>query len=185
MTLMVLDAQGIADGALPVAELAAQMRLADDYDTVPGQAERLRLRLRAAISSVERQTGKALIARDFILSGQSSTADRIGLPLAPVAEVHTVRLLRTTGSEDVAVAGLETDTHRPVVALKGLITQGERIEIAVRAGFGDWSAVPDGLAQAVLLIAEGIDQGEGPMLTPTAAQLLAPWKVRRIGGGGV
>jgi len=87
MAIRVQTGQAIADEALPVAELAAQMRLPDRYEDVPGMTDRLCLRLRSAIAVVERRLGKALIQREFVLTGVSEGGDVAALPIAPVPSV--------------------------------------------------------------------------------------------------
>ena len=83
MAITVQGSDRITDEALPLAELAAQMRLPDGYDTVPGQLDRMRARLRAAIASVEARCSKILIARDVVVSGAAPGGSRVTLPVAP------------------------------------------------------------------------------------------------------
>lgn len=182
MAMTVIDSQGIADEMLPVEQLAAQMRLADGVDEVPGLAARLRLRLRAAIGTVERRLGKAVIGREFVLSGMAQGGRRVVLPIAPVDEVVGVSVTRDGVPIDLGTATVEPDTDCPVVVLPYPVGQGEWLRITVRAGFGPWNAVPDDLQQAVLLTAEALDAGEGHGLSEAAAALLAPFRTIRIGG---
>ncbi len=182
MAMTVIDSEGIADEMLPVEQLAAQMRLADGYDEVPGVSARLRLRLRAAIGTVERRLGKALIRREFVLSGTARGGCRVVLPIAPVDAVMSVFLLRNGISIPLGDALVAPDAVHPVVILQQTVAEGDWLRISARAGFGPWSAIPDDLQQAVLLTAEALDAGEGHGLGKAAAALVAPFRSVRIGG---
>lgn len=182
MAMTVMDSQGIADEMLPVEDLAAQMRLADGYDDVPGLSARLRLRLRAAIGTVERRLGKALIGREFVLSGIAGGGRRVVLPIAPVDAVVSVSVTRGGVSVALGGASVTPGPVHPVAVLRQDVREGEGLRITVRAGFGPWTAVPSDLQQAVLLTAEALDAGEGHGLGETAQALLAPFRTVRIGG---
>lgn len=181
MAMTVIDSQGIADEMLPVAQLAAQMRLPDGYEEIPGLSARLGLRLRAAIGSVERRLGKALIGREFVLSGPAQGGRRIVLPIAPVEDVVGVSVSRNGVPVSLGDAVVERDAHHPVIVLPHSVGQGEWLLITVLAGYGAWDAVPDELQQAVLLTAEALDAGEGHGLAEAAEALLAPFRSVRIG----
>lgn len=182
MAMTVIDSEGIADEMLPVEQLAAQMRLADGYDDVPGLSARLRLRLRAAIGTVERQLGKALIGREFTFSGTAGGGRKVVLPMAPVNSVVSVSVTRNGASIPLGKALVAPYAVRPVVTLEQAVAEGEWLRITVVAGYGPWSAVPDDLQQAVLLTAEALDAGEGNGLGEAAQALLAPFRNVRLGG---
>ncbi len=184
MAMTVIDSEGIADGALPVAELAAQMRLADGFDVVPGLAARLRLRLRAAIGTVERRLGKAVIGREFTLAGPAQGGRRVVLPIAPVTGVVGVSVTRDGVPVLLGQAVVEEDCDHPVIVLPQSVGQGEWLRLTVQAGYGPWEAVPVDLRQAVLLTAEALDAGEGYGLGEAAQALLAPFRSVRIGRAG-
>ena len=181
MPMTVIDSQGIPDESLPIVELAAQMRLADSYETVPGQEARLRLRLRASIGAVERRIGKAIIRREFILAGEVKAGTRIQLPIAPVDAIVSVSAARAGALFSLGNARIEPDAHRPVAVMKQAVIDGEWVRMTVKAGFGTWVEVPEALRQAVLLMAEALDAGEGPGLVPMAETLIAPFRSIRIG----
>jgi len=183
MAMKLQRSEGIADEALPVAQLAAQMRLAETYDIVPGQSERLRLRLRAAISSIEARLGKVLIAREVVVAGLTGVGQEILLPIAPVAEVLGAELTMRSGPRALGPVTLRSDPHRPVALLSEAVGEGLPLTMTLRAGYGTWNAVPDALQQAVLLMAETLDAGDMAVGVQIDA-LLAPFRGLRLGGMG-
>ncbi len=180
MAMMVLSQEGIADDALPVAALAAQMRLPDLWDAVPSQVDRLRQRLRAAISMVETRSGRLLIARDVILGGEAPGGNCVPVPLLPVSD----HLGAEIGGVAVTTLRVENGLSGPVIVLARSVSGGVRITVRVRAGYETWAEVPDGLAQAVLVLAEALDMGTLDAVEGTARALIGPYRLRRIGGRG-
>lgn len=181
MAMTVIDPGRVADEMLPVAELAVQMRLADGVAASPDQADRLRLRLRAAIDAVERRIGKVLIAREMVLVGNVEDGRRTRLPVAPVEALLAATVRRGEADLTLGPGAVEIDAHRPVAVLPASVRGTEIVRLTVRAGFGSWSAVPDALRQAVLLTAEALDAGEEPGLVGTVEALLAPFREIRLG----
>lgn len=182
MVLMVLETEALSDAALPVAQLAAQMRLPEGYDADPGRDARLQGRLRAAVVSLERRLGKILLSREVVLSGVASGRDRLPLPVAPIQSLVSVNEFRDGVPSAVLGGRVDEDYQTPVLILPQCTSLGARLEVTVLAGWGDWSAVPDALAQAVLLLAETLDTGEDPAAVQVIERLIAPWRVRRIRG---
>ncbi|WP_371153682.1 hypothetical protein [Jannaschia sp. 2305UL9-9] len=182
MVLMVRDTEALVDAALPVARLTALMRLPEGYAAVPGQEARLQQCLRAAIQSVERRTGKILIAREVVLQGTAGGDDRLKVPVAPVSDVIEVQQSVNGTSAAITGATLFDDPHRPTLVLPRIPSTGTPIEVRVMAGWGAWDAVPAPLAQAVLMVAQALDTGTTDDLMPMVEQLIAPWRQRRIGG---
>ncbi|PWJ19148.1 head-tail connector protein [Jannaschia seohaensis] len=179
MVLRVLETEALADAALPVAQLATHMRLAEGYALVPGQEDRLRLRLRAAIATIERRLGLILIAREVVLTGPGGAA-RIAVPVGPNAVLVSVE--QELGGVTSAITGgvlrLE-DTLGPVLELPKAPPETAQLRVILQAGFANWDAVPAELAQAVLAWGEALDLGED---APKAAErLIAPWRAARIG----
>ncbi|TFL18597.1 head-tail connector protein [Jannaschia formosa] len=179
MVLMVLETEALADVALPVAQLATHMRLAEGYGIVPGQEDRLRLRLRAAIGVIEKRLGLLLIAREVVLTGPGGAA-RMAVPVGPAASLISVE--QELGSVTTVLAGAvlsQEDTFGPVLELPQAPTAAARLRVVLRAGFGSWDSVPPELAQAVLGWAEALDLGEP---APSAIErLISPWRTLRIG----
>lgn len=182
MVLMVRDTEALIDAALPVAQLTALMRLPDGYAAVPGQEARLQQCLRAAIQSIERRTGKILIAREVVLQGAAGGRDRLRVPVAPVSSILDVQQVVNGAREAITGVTLVEDAHRPAIVLPRVPPSAATVEVRVVAGWGTWEAVPAPLAQAVLMVAQALDTGVTDDLAPMVDQLIAAWRDRRIGG---
>lgn len=180
MTMMVQGSEEIAEGALPVADLASALRLPDGYETVPGQMARLQARLRAAIETVEARSGKILLARTVTLTGSATGGGRAALPVAPVAEVVAASMRH--GPESIALGGayVEPQVHRPVLVLGRDVRAGTTLTVTIAAGYSTWEQVPAPLREAVLILAGGLDSGED--VAGAVDTLIAPYRLRRIGG---
>lgn len=184
MAMTVIEVGAISDERLPLGQLAAQMRLADGVIGDPEQGLRLRSRLRAAIDLAERRLGKILLLRDVILDGPVEGGRRIRLPVAPVAGIVDAAVIRGGIETPLGAVSIEAAGEGAVAVLSVPVGVDETVRMTVTAGFGDWAAIPEGVAQAVLLIAEALDAGEGPALVPMAETLLAPYRAVRIGRVG-
>jgi uncharacterized phiE125 gp8 family phage protein len=155
--------------------------------------------LRAAMAVVEGRTGKALLARRFLLRLNRWRGDRgaHALPMAPVSALVSVTIFDAAGtawpvSQDNY--SLEADMSRPRLRGAGRslpdIPEDGRAEVVFDAGFGtDWTAVPVDLAQAVMLLAAEFyevrhsgGQG-GPALPLTVQALIERWRTVRVLGG--
>ena len=182
MAVTVIEKGDVSDEALPIGELAAQMRLADGVTQDPEQSMRLRTRLRAAIDAIERRIDIVLLARTLTIAGQCEDMRRVRMPVRPVTRA-VVASVRRDGL-DVALAPISIENGRaePWAVLSMPVRPSEWVELVVEAGHSDWAAVPGSLRQAVLLTAEALDAGEGEILTPMIATLLAPYRLVRIGG---
>ena len=181
MALMVLRSEDISQEALPIAALAAQMRLADGYDTVPGQQTRLAARLRAAIGLLERRLGIALLDRSIWLSGRIVGGDRFALPVRPVTRIERIESQVNGVTTLLEAAEVEDGFGRPVLHLPNGAVSGTQLDAKVRGGYADWASVPDALAQATLLVAEALDAGETELLAPVVETLIAPFRRHRLG----
>jgi hypothetical protein len=178
MVTMVLETEALPEAALPVDALAAQLRLPDGWDTVPGQRDRLIARLRAAVVALERRLGLVTVTR-AVTQIASGGAARVPLAVGPAVELVSVERVRggqVTGIEGVR---LEEETPGAVLVLPSAPAADARLRIVLRAGFGAWADVPAPLAQAALLEAETLETGE-PHAAPVAA-LIGPWRSRRLG----
>ena len=89
--------------------------------------------------------------------------------------------------------GVQPDSQRPMLVPIGVglpeIPAYGRAEIGFTAGYGDWSAVPADLRQAMLMLAANYYENRESM-TSAARQipmgisaLLEPYRRMRIGGG--
>ena len=181
MVMMVQELQRIEDEALPVAGLAAALRLPDGYDAVLGQVERLRSRLRAAIATVEDRTGRILVSREVKLQGIATGGVRQVLPVTPVSEILEAWVQKGLAVVPLGHATVEPRPHRPVAIFERAIRPGATLQMTVMAGYDAWTDVPAPLQEATLTIAQGLDIGQD--VREEAAMLLAPYRSVRIGGG--
>ncbi len=181
MAMMVQGSERIADADLPVAELAALMRLPDGYGDIPGQTGRLQAGLRAAIETIEARTGRILVARDVTLVGGAEGGARVTLGLVPVQSVRSIVARGVGGSIDLGPATVEAGAHTTTLALSRSVGAGTDLILTVAAGYSSWQQLPSPLREAVLLSARDIEEG----VRDGAAQiscLISPYRPRRIGG---
>lgn len=196
--MMLIEVTAVASGDLPVAEFRDHMRLGTGFADIGAEDAALEAYLRAAIAAIEGRTGKALIARDFVLEVEAWRRDpEQALPVAPVSAVSEVRVLDRAGLATVIEPEryrLVRDMGRPRIEADGMlpgISVGGRAEIAFTAGFGAWAAVPADLAQAVFMLAASYyesrqDNGSEAAGMPFGVMaLIERWRtVRMLGGRG-
>jgi len=197
---MLLMEQTIVPGAsLPVQPFKEHLRLGTGFADDDVQDALVEGYLRAAIAAVEGRTGKALLARDFLLELTDwRSGDGQSLPVAPVSGVGTV-VLKDAGGVAVtlptAAYRLVKDTHRPRIVPAGMSLPspgvGGLVEVVFTAGFGPaWSDVPHDLAQAVFLLAAQFhenrhDASDRPSVLPFGVMaLIERWRTVRVLGGG-
>lgn len=179
---MVQDAEGIADADLPLAQLAAHMRLSDDFETVPGQAARLRQRLRTAIVSIERRTDKLLLNREVVLSGAVEGGRETALTMGPITALVLAEVGTADGYVPMPGAELGGPDSAPEIQFGKTLSAGTDVRITLRAGWSGWADVPAPLAEAALTLAAALDSGEAPLVAELIATLVAPWRRMRLGG---
>ncbi|MFO6463674.1 hypothetical protein ACK8OR_04715 [Jannaschia sp. KMU-145] len=182
MAMTILETEAIADGALPIAQLAAHLRLPEGYGVEADPTRRLALSLLAAIAEIEARLGKILIAREVRVAGVAE-GGRIALPLAPVLEVLRAERDGPEGPIPVAVGEVASEPHWSVVALADPVPEGGVVRLRIRAGYGGWDAVPVGVAQAVILLAAASDGDVPAGVNAHVASLIAPMRERRLGRG--
>lgn len=199
--MMLIEETAPAAEALPVAALREHLRLGSGFDGPEDGAETAALTgfLRAAIATIEARTGKVLLQRRFRMR-IDEWRDRLAqpLPLAPVTAVEAIRMDDGDGlATDLPPEAwrLVPDSQRPLILPTGVILPNVPrrgwVEIVFSAGFGtQWQAVPDDLAQAVLMLAaryyedRGSDSHRGGMPFGVSA-LIERWRqVRVLGGRG-
>ena len=197
---MLIEQTVVPPGVLPVQAMKDHLRLGTGFADDSMQDGLIVAHLRAAIATIEGRTGKALLARRFLLRLDRWREDRgaQALPMAPVSALVSVTLLDGDGVASLLVSDrfrLEPDMARP--RLKGLgwalpvIPENGAVEIVFDAGFGaDWAAVPVDLAQAVLLLAAEFYEvrhsggQSGPALPLAVQALIERWRTVRVLGGG-
>lgn len=198
--MMLIEQSAVSVGALPVQAMKDHLRLGTGFADDGMQDGLIAAHLRAALSVIENRTGKALLARRFMLQlpRWRDTQGAHALPMAPVSAVVSVTILSEDGVPTVLASDryrLEPDTARPRLVGKGrvlpVIPEGGAVEVVFDAGFGsDWASVPADLAQAVMLLASefyeqrhygGQDASALPL--PVLA-LIERWRTVRVLGGG-
>jgi uncharacterized phiE125 gp8 family phage protein len=196
--MMLVEETGVPDAAVPVARLREHLRLGTGFGEDGLQDPVLAGFLRAAMATIEARTGKALIARDFVLTRTGwQFADRQPLPVAPVTAVAEVALVDAGGSVTVLPSAsyrLVQDTQRPFVLAIGSVLPaappGGDIRVRFRAGFGEtFGDLPADLQEAVLMLAAHYHEfrhdtglGQGCMPFGVTA-LIERFRVLRISGG--
>lgn len=159
---MLAEETTVPETALPVGPFKDHLRLGSGFSDDGLQDGLIAGFLRAALATIEGRTGKAILARDFVLRlADWSGRDRQPLGIAPVSAVTGVWLVAPSGAEvavDPALWRLEADGAQPCLRATGwhfpTVSTGGGLRIAFTAGFGaTWDAVPADLAQAVLMLA--------------------------------
>lgn len=191
-----IETSGVAMQDLPVIAFRTHLRLGTGFADAASLDPELAQYLGAAIARLEARTGKALLSRGYRLVVQAwRSVDAQPLPVAPVSSVEAI-ILRNRAGVAMPVAPeryrLIGDRHRPQIVATGAmlpsIPAGGQVEIEFTAGFGiSWDAVPDDLAQAVLLLAARyFEMRTGAEANiPTAVEaLIARWIPVRLTAGG-
>jgi uncharacterized phiE125 gp8 family phage protein len=193
--MMIEELSPVPTSALPIAALAAQLRLGQGFSDDGGQNDLLEAHLRAALAQVEAKTGKALILRSFQWElTRWRQAEVQPLPIRPVRVINDLDILASDGSGYRVPGGdyvLESHAGYARIVARGpalpFIPKNGRAVLSFQAGYGpDWGMVPADLAQAVLTLAahyyeERSGQGRSD-LPPDVTGLLAPHRPLRIGG---
>ena len=196
--MMLIEETTMPDGALPVEEFKAHLRLGSGFGESSVQDAVLTSFLRAAVAAIEARTGKALLERAFSLTVSDwAGPDAHGLPVAPVVAVTGISLIDRTGGTTAAASDvfwLERDTHRPRVRAVGaclpVVPAGGTASVAFTAGYGpNWSDIPSDLAHAVMLLAahyyayrDETSLSEGCMPFGVTS-LIERYRPLRLGGG--
>jgi uncharacterized phiE125 gp8 family phage protein len=197
--MMLIEQTGVPTAALPVQEFKDHLRLGTGFADDTVQDALVEAYLRAALAAIEGRIGKALLARDFLMTLTAWRDDAAhAFSVAPVSTILSVDVL---DRDDVATLIAPTrykllrDMHRPkIVASTGIlpgIPTGGSVEISFTAGFGaTWADVPVDLRQAVFLLAaqfhenrhEAADQRTTMPFGVIA--LIERWRTVRVLGGG-
>ena len=197
---MLNEETAVPQGALPLDEFKAHLRLGTGFAEGDIQDAVLETYLRAAIAAIEARTGKILIMRSFRWQ-LADWRDQQGqpLPVAPVETVTGVMVLDRDGLERAADPGLYSlrkDAMRPVLQPRGgalpAVPSGGHLLVRFEAGMGaDWGALPADLGHAVLLLASHyyefrheMNLGDAVMPYGVSA-LIERYRTVRLLGGGV
>jgi uncharacterized phiE125 gp8 family phage protein len=191
-----IETSSVAREDLPVVAFRTHLRLGTGFANEAALDPELARYLATAVAQIEARTGKVILRRSFRLVLQAwQSVDAQPLPVAPIASLEAVTLRNRSGMTSVVAPEryrLIGDRHRPQIVAQGAmlppIPIGGQAEVDFTAGFGiSWDAVPDDLAQAVLLIAAQLfEQRTGASVAmPSGVEaLIARWTPVRLSAGG-
>jgi len=191
-----IETSGVPIQDLPVVAFRSHLRLGTGFSNDAALDPELAQYLAAAVARIEALTGKVLLRRTFRMVLQNwSRTDAQHLPVAPVQSVDAVMLRSRQGVPTPVEPKrfrLIGDRHRPQIVSTGAmlpqLPAGGQAEIEFTAGFGiSWDAVPDDLAQAVLLLAAQLFEGRtgvGTGFPAAVGALIGRWTPVRLTAGG-
>lgn len=196
--MMLSEQNTVPDAALPIEEFTEHLRLGTGFADSAVQDGLIALQLRAAMAAIEARIGKVLLQRAFRWDlAEWRSADVQALPLAPVQQIQSVRMVDRVGESRLVPETrwrLVPDMHRPKVAATGFILPGiptgGHVRIEFVAGFGAWKDIPADLRQAVLMLAAQFYENRqglgGEVAIPFGVvALIERWRtVRTFGGAG-
>lgn len=194
---MLIEETPIPDAALPLEAFKAHLRLGSGFGSGDMQDGICASFLRAAIAAVEARTGKAVLARRFILSVTQWHMREVHVfPVAPVVAVERVEMVTWDDVRTVVNPDnywLKRDAQRPrlqATASLPAVPKGGAVEVTFQAGFAAaWAEVPADLRQAVLMLAAhyyeyrndtGLSDGCMPF---GVSSLIERFKQMRLGAG--
>jgi uncharacterized phiE125 gp8 family phage protein len=188
---MLTDLAPPAAPAGAIDEVAAELRLPFGFADDDERRAALAASVAAAIATVERLTGRALLRRGFRLRVAAWDDQRAqDLPLAPVASIESLVVEDAAGvraGTDVAALRLDEAGFRPRVVARPPhrlppIPPDGFGEIAFTAGYGAaLDAAPADLRRATVLTAAGLhDAAARPAAVAAAEALIAPWRRIRL-----
>ncbi|MEP3637157.1 MAG: hypothetical protein ABJN14_07860 [Paracoccaceae bacterium] len=197
--MKLIEETTVPDGALPVDDLKAHLRLGTGFAEDTVQDDVLRGFLRASLAAIEGRTGKTLLERGFRLDvNEWHCPDVHPLPVAPVVAINSIEIVQRLGDKSVVdndVFWLEQDNAHPKLRAVGYmlpnIPSAGRAEISFSAGYGtNWGDLPVDLRQAVLLLAAHYyefrnDTGlSGGCMPFGVTSLIERYKTMRLFAGG-
>lgn len=195
--MMMVELTSVPSASLPVSALSDHLRLSSGFADDGSQDAQLEGYLRSAMAAIEARIGKVLFQRQFALTLMAwHTPDSLGLPIAPVTSVDSVKLIARDGGEtlvDDARYILRPDPHRPTLeTLAGSFPTpalGGTIEVVVSAGYGaDWSGVPADLQHALLALAAefyNLEEASPRQIPLHVMALIEPYRQIRLRGGAI
>ncbi|OAN84459.1 hypothetical protein A8B78_06260 [Jannaschia sp. EhC01] len=193
--MMMVELTSVPSASLPVSALSDHLRLSSGFADDGSQDAQLESCLRSAMAAIEARIGKVLMQRQFALTMVSSPMSAShALPIAPVTQIDSIKLIARNGDESVVDEARYTllpDAHRPCIEMVAgsfpMPAKGGTVEVTVTAGYGpDWSNVPADLQRALLVLAAEyygqVDSGSRHM-PPQVTALIEPYRQIRLRGG--
>ncbi|MDJ0992613.1 MAG: hypothetical protein QNI90_03505 [Dinoroseobacter sp.] len=156
----IVEETSVPAEALPLQQFREHLRLGSGFSNSTLQDTLLESTLRAAIGAIEYRTGKALFRRAFVLRLEDWAGPTFQPILrGPLVQVSSVRLV-SFGGEFTEVAGstykVVPDEYRAGIKARTTLPQIPHhgyAEVRFEAGYSlDWDAVPESLAQAVMVL---------------------------------
>lgn len=182
----------------PIAELKDYLRLGSGFSDDNLQDGLLETCLRAAMGAIEARTTKILIERAFEYTFYSYREESGGMlmPISPLIYLNQFLMYDKTGASTNHSKNdfqLMVDSQRPrMIAKAGSLPEIPELGwglLRFLAGYGDWSAVPANLQQAMIMLAASYYENRDVMVSGraqmplTVAALLEPYQRIRIGFG--
>lgn len=184
------------DGArLPLDLLRDYLRLGRGFGDDAAQDPVLETCLRGAMRAIEARLSQALLVRDYrwILYLWRG-CDRLDLPVAPVESIAQMAIVTAAGVTTVLPPISYQLAHDSSGAFLSMLSgsfptlaTGARVEVDLRAGYGEWADIPAELQQAWLRLAASFYEdrhdatGGAPGLPAAVLALLEPHLPRRTG----
>jgi uncharacterized phiE125 gp8 family phage protein len=179
-------------GAEAAQDVAARLRLPDDFPTDPALARGLDQAVSAALRMVEHAASRALTRRRFRYAGRPAEG-RLALPIGPVVTLVAVSTLDAEGratAREVADFAIDDFAPRPtVVPGEGVAALDDETRLLVdfEAGYGPaWSDAPHELRAAVaaqaahLFRCDSGEPGAERLMCADAEILVAPYRTMRL-----
>ncbi|MEM6678921.1 MAG: hypothetical protein AAF675_13730 [Pseudomonadota bacterium] len=191
---MILSEAGSGPVAAPLAEFKEHLRLGHGFADDGAEDGLLARYLSHAVAVVEHETGRALTKRRFELA--VSRWDRDGclaMPVGPVSAIVSAVLegAGTTQALDTSVWTVSAEGTRGILSAGGgllpFIPVGHVVRITFDAGIADdWTGVPGGLEQAVMMLAadfharRGTERDGKADIPQVVRALIGPWRPGRL-----
>lgn len=198
--MLLIEQTAVPSLALPLQDFKDHLRLGTGFADDSVQDALAEGYLRAAMAAIEGRIGKALVARNFLLTVNLWRDDmEQAFPLAPVSAILSVTPRDASGAGlpvSASTYRLRKDMHRPKIAGVGggglpAVPVDGSVDILFTAGFGPaWASVPGDLAQAVFLLAAQFHENRHETSDRAATlpfgvvALIERWRTVRVLGGG-
>lgn len=165
---------GPGDDPVTLAEAKAKLRL-----TGTTHDEELTRQLKAATELTEQATARAIITQSYTVYLDKFPEDPILLHRKPIQSVTSIKYQDEDDVQQTLASSVYIfDQHRREITLDynqtwpNVLEQRNAIEILYVAGYGDASAVPSAIKEAVLCLTAAMFYGN----SPEAEQYRSAWR---------